>query len=157
AAGQDMMGGGISADQGELRMRGPLHAAGTHAQPITLTSTGTGRAQWFGVLFLPGAATPGFSHIDLSEATSGVQIGIRDNRTPADELAPEVTLPMDHVTVTSTTWGMDFTSGYIVLDTARFEDCQYGFAGVYSQSYDGATMTLRNVVFTGNGTAIDLN
>jgi MYXO-CTERM domain-containing protein len=154
AADQDLMGCGIASQQGELQLRGTLKAAGTSALPITLASTGTGRSRWYGVVFLPGAATPTFSHVNLSEGSTGIQIGIGDNLTAADLGAPTVSLALDHVTITSTEFGMSFSTGNVVVDTARVEGCLYGIQSIYSESNPPANVILSNVVATGNGTAL---
>jgi cysteine-rich repeat protein len=155
AANQDLMGCGIASWQGELRVRGNLHATGTSAQPITFTSTGTGMSQWFGVLFLPGAATPAFSHVNISEGSTGIQIGGGDEGNQVDPNPSWVSLALDHVNITSTQYGMNFYTGDVVVDTARVEGSLSGIQSIYSEfEYPEANVTLRNVVLTGNGTAL---
>jgi MYXO-CTERM domain-containing protein len=151
AANHDLMGCGIASGQGELRVGGTLRAAGTSAQPITLTSTGAGTSQWFGVLFLPDSAPPTFSHVNISEASTGIEIYPPDLGTQAPST---VSLALDHVTITSTEFGMSFSTGTVVVDTARVEGCLYGIQSIYSEANPPADVTLRNVVATGNGTAL---
>jgi cysteine-rich repeat protein len=155
AANQDFMGCGLASSQSELRVRGNLHAVGTNARPITFTSTGTGMAQWYGVLFLPGAAAPAFSHVNISEANSGIQIGGGEEGNQVDNSPPAVSLALDHVAITSTQFAMTFYTGNVVIDTTRVEDCFTGIQSIYSaEIYPPANVTLRNVVATGNATAL---
>ncbi len=72
-AGADQMDSGDDANRSELRVQGTLLANGTPANGILLTSSGTGRGDWYGLRLLSTAANSSVDYTTIQYARYGIR------------------------------------------------------------------------------------